>query len=62
MADIMKALRLWLLRVDEWLKNLSPVGRTTLTVFLAALLIGAAYFGLLPGKHIWPNSHAIFNW
>jgi hypothetical protein len=38
------------------------MGRTTLVVFLTALFVVAAYFGLLPSKHVRYNPHAIFNW
>jgi hypothetical protein len=62
MVGIVNAFRLWILRVDQWLKNLSPLGYTTLVLFVAVLFVAAAYFGLVPSKHIWPNPHAIFNW
>jgi hypothetical protein len=58
----MNALRLWLLRSNEWVRNLSPKGRTTLVVFLTVLFMVAIYFGLLPSKHAHPNPHALYNW
>jgi hypothetical protein len=56
------ALRLRVLRFNEWLEDLSPLGRATLVMALAALLIVASYFGLLPRKHVHYNPHAVFNW
>lgn len=62
MADMMDALRLWALRVDEWLGDLPPFGKANLAAAILASLLLAAYFGLLPSKRVHYNPHAIFNW
>jgi hypothetical protein len=62
MAGTMDALRLRILRFGEWLEGLSPLGRAALEITLLASLIVAAYFGLLPSKHVHYNPHAVFNW
>jgi len=57
----MDALRLSLLRANQWLGTL-PARKATLVLAVMVLLVVAAYFGLLPRKHVWDNPHAILNW
>jgi hypothetical protein len=48
----MDVFRVWILRSVEWLEGLSPAGRMMLVITLTALFVTAAYFGLLPSKHV----------
>ena len=56
------AMKLRLLRFGEWVNELSPAGRGVLLAMVWILFMLAAYFGLLPSKHLYDNRHALFSW
>lgn len=62
LSRLQYALQLKTLQFGEWIEDLSPWGRRLLILALILLLAVAAYFGLLPRKHLYPNRHAVFNW
>lgn len=62
LSRINDAIRLQLLRFDEWIGDLSPGGRRIFIATGVALLLLAARYGLIPSKHIHYNPHALFNW
>jgi hypothetical protein len=62
LSRINAAISVLVLRTDEWIGELSPGSRRMLIATLLVLLTLAAWFGLLPTKHLYNNPHALFNW
>ena len=62
LSRISDAMNLQLLRLGEWISDLSPGGRRLLFAAAVGLLLLAARFGLIPGRRGRYNPHALIHW
>jgi hypothetical protein len=62
LSRINDAINLQLLRLGEWIEELSPGGRRIFIAAMVALLLLAGYYGLIPSRRGRYSPHALIHW